>query len=231
MRHVFQRAVPILLLLLITAGGAGPGCDLQHAGAPDAPAVLPPTPPPTPAPPVVVFGCGLPRGTGDGRNCGFENTVFEARCRRPSETMRSTPSGSRAKRRWRSAATWTDGGQPAPHGLCALNVRGGREERATSTAVDIISSRGPSSDLPPPAGRGPILAGTTPRPSNLRAMLLRRRGGRGIRPRGGEHCGLESSVATARRLSRRCCCWPPAVSTRKSPHRLRDRPTIWTSAG
>src|SRR5262245_48958244 len=90
MRHPFRRLVPVIFLL--AAGLAGPGGDLQHTAAPEAPIAAPPTPPPTPAPPVVVYGCGLPRGTGDGRRCGFENTVFYGQVRFAIEkTMREHP--------------------------------------------------------------------------------------------------------------------------------------------
>jgi hypothetical protein len=76
MRQLYTRSIPILFFLLAVAGGAGPGCDLQHSAAPDSPPVDRATPPPTPAPPVAVFGCGLPRGAGDGRNCGREGADF-----------------------------------------------------------------------------------------------------------------------------------------------------------
>jgi len=65
----------IFIVAALMAGLAGPGCKLEHARSPEAPVAQTPTPP-TPALPVVVYGCGLPRGTGDGRRCGFENTVF-----------------------------------------------------------------------------------------------------------------------------------------------------------
>jgi len=56
------------------------GCDLVHTGgcavgATPLTMLAPPTPAP-PEPPVEVYGCGLPRGTGLGRDCGRESPQF-----------------------------------------------------------------------------------------------------------------------------------------------------------
>ena len=72
--------------LFVTAaalGLAAGGCNLEHTGGSPAQQPMAPNPPATAAPPVQVYGCGLPRGTGDGLNCGFEgNDVrFEAQVR------------------------------------------------------------------------------------------------------------------------------------------------------
>lgn len=54
------------------------GCNLEHTGgtpvAADPPAATPA--PATPAPPAQTYGCGLPRGTGLGRNCEREDPQF-----------------------------------------------------------------------------------------------------------------------------------------------------------
>lgn len=79
MRYSFLR-VPLFLAAAVL-GSLSVGCNLEHTGGSAAPNPVPtPTPQPTPAAPVQVFGCGLPRGTGDGRNCGDEshNVKFAA---------------------------------------------------------------------------------------------------------------------------------------------------------
>ena len=147
MRQLYTRAVPILLFLVAIAGGAGPGCDLQHTAAPDSAPGDRPGPPPTPAPPVVVFGCGLPRGAGDGRGCGFENTVFFGQVRAAIDrTKREHPEwfdGDIAVEVGRYVDETVDNLRRM--GFCALNDG---EEVAVknsndfSEQFDIVSSRG-----------------------------------------------------------------------------------------
>jgi hypothetical protein len=54
------------------------GCDLQHTGSTPPDEVTPPLTavPVTPGPPGPVYGCGLPRGKGLGRDCGRESPEF-----------------------------------------------------------------------------------------------------------------------------------------------------------
>jgi hypothetical protein len=116
----------------------------------------------------VVFGCGLPRGAGNGIGCGFENTVFFGQVRAAIDRTR------------REHPEWFDGDIAVEvgryvdetvdnlrrEGFCALNDG---EEVAVknsndfSEQYDIISSRGaviqiytatcrPAWDAIPPAG-------------------------------------------------------------------------------
>jgi hypothetical protein len=167
MRHILKRSVPFLLFL-VAAAGAGPGCDLQHSAAPDAPPVEQPAPPGTPAPPVVVFGCGLPRGSGNGRNCPREGPAFEAEVAAAiDKTRREHPEwfdGDIAVEVGRYVDETVD--NLRRRGFCALND--GEEVAVKNTndfseQWDIISSRGaviqiytatcrPAWDAIPPAG-------------------------------------------------------------------------------
>lgn len=54
------------------------GCDLEHTAGTAPTVAVPPTTlaPATPAPPAQIYGCGLPRGTGLGRDCQKESPEF-----------------------------------------------------------------------------------------------------------------------------------------------------------
>jgi|KBSSwiStaDraftv2_1062776.scaffolds.fasta_scaffold518326_2 hypothetical protein len=68
--------VPRLLLGLLVLG---PACQLQHNGGDTPPPIENvPLAPSTPvAAPTPIFGCGLPRGTGNGRGCGYEGAQLQ----------------------------------------------------------------------------------------------------------------------------------------------------------
>ena len=53
-------------------------CQLQHGGeAPPPPIDNVPLAPSTPVAPTPIYGCGLPRGTGNGRGCGYEGAEYQ----------------------------------------------------------------------------------------------------------------------------------------------------------
>jgi hypothetical protein len=75
---VISKAIPVAVLAVACAGGLAAGCNRALPTAAPTPA---PTPVPTPEPaptPVVIYGCGLVRGTGDGHNCPREAPSFQA---------------------------------------------------------------------------------------------------------------------------------------------------------
>jgi hypothetical protein len=71
-------AVLFLAACCLAAGLTSAGCDLQHtSGAAPEPVATPaPVAPATPTVPTVVYGCGIPRGTGLGRDCPRESPEF-----------------------------------------------------------------------------------------------------------------------------------------------------------
>lgn len=72
-----SKAIAVTVLGAVCAGGLAAGCNRALPTAAPTPA---PTPLPTPAPaptPVVIYGCGLARGSGDGHNCPREAPSFQ----------------------------------------------------------------------------------------------------------------------------------------------------------
>jgi hypothetical protein len=75
---VSSRTVVVALLGAACAGAAGAGCNRPLPSAPveaSTPAPAAPTPAPTPTP---IYGCGLPRGAGNGTGCPREAPTFQA---------------------------------------------------------------------------------------------------------------------------------------------------------
>lgn len=75
----FSLPRSILAPCVLCAALFSAACDLEHTGGSSVGATPPttaPSAPPTPAPPVEIYGCGLPRGTGTGRSCGRESPQF-----------------------------------------------------------------------------------------------------------------------------------------------------------
>jgi hypothetical protein len=60
----------------LVAAGLAVGCDLEHSGREPVGAGPPVTTGPAPGPSAEVYGCGLPRGHGDGVGCPEEEAHF-----------------------------------------------------------------------------------------------------------------------------------------------------------
>src|SRR5688572_21988037 len=71
-----SKVLAVAVLGATCSAGLSVGCNRPLPAAPEA--VPSPTPAPTPAPtPTPIYGCGLPRGSGNGTGCPRESPTFQ----------------------------------------------------------------------------------------------------------------------------------------------------------